>query len=221
MFTVKICGLTSVEDAGAAVQAGADAIGLNFYKESKRCVAPTHAQAICAYVGDRALRVGVFVNHDTADIERTMAACPLDVVQLHGDEPPEAVARVAHHPVVRARRLDAKGVAAVAEDLACCLTAAGRAVDAVLIDAAAPGHYGGTGQTVAWPDLAGDRPWLGDTPLILAGGLTPDNVAEAIRVVRPRGVDVASGVEVSPGVKDATMVRDFVQAAQGAFAALP
>ena len=121
--------------------------------------------------------------------------------------------------VVRARRMDDRGVAAIAADLQACRDA-GWPPAAVLVDAMTPGRYGGTGETVSWVGLADHKRWLGDTPLILAGGLTPDNVAEAIRIVRPAAVDVASGVETSPGKKDPAKVRDFVANALGAFEAL-
>jgi phosphoribosylanthranilate isomerase len=98
--------------------------------------------------------------------------------------------------------------------------AAGRCPDAILVDALTPGRYGGTGETVSWVGLADHKRWLGDTPLILAGGLTPDNVAEAIRIVKPHAVDVASGVESAPGKKDPAKVRDFIAAARAAFDAL-
>jgi len=115
-------------------------------------------------------------------------------------------------PVVRARRMTDEGVAAIAADLEACEKAGGKP-GAVLVDAFTPGRYGGTGETVSWAGLSDYKKWLGDVPLILAGGLNPDNVAEAIRIVRPHGVDVASGVESSPGVKDHGKVRAFVAAA--------
>ena len=122
-------------------------------------------------------------------------------------------------PVVRARRMDERGVDPLALDLVGC-EAAGRRPDAMLVDAAAAGAYGGTGKRVDWPELAGERAWLRPTPLILAGGLKPGNVAEAIRVVTPYGVDTASGVEHAPGKKDPELVRAFVAAARSAFDAM-
>jgi phosphoribosylanthranilate isomerase len=121
--------------------------------------------------------------------------------------------------IIRVRRFDDGGIAAIASDLAACRDA-GNMPHAVLVDAMTPGRYGGTGETVSWMGLADNKRWLENTPLILAGGLTPENVAEAIRIVRPHGVDVASGVESSPGKKDPAKVRDFVAAAQAAFVAL-
>ena len=121
--------------------------------------------------------------------------------------------------LIRARRVTDKGVAEIAADLEAC-DKCRRVPDAVLVDAAAPGQYGGTGTTFSWVGMADHHRWLHNVPLILAGGLTPDNVAEAIRIVRPAAVDVASGVESSPGKKDPVKVRDFVAAAQAAFESL-
>lgn len=215
MFRVKICGITREEDARVAREAGADAIGLNFYSKSPRCVLPKQAHEI-AQVMIGAHAVGVFVNMPPNEIMAIVNGSWINTVQLHGDEPPSALMNFPGVGVVRARRMDDRGVAAIAEDLKACQDA-GRAPDAVLVDAAAPGQYGGTGETVSWPGLVDHPRWLAGAPLILAGGLTPDNVAEAIRIVRPHGVDVASGVESSPGVKDPAKVRDFVSAAKEAF----
>jgi phosphoribosylanthranilate isomerase len=121
--------------------------------------------------------------------------------------------------VIRARRLDTRGLEAIVQDIAAC-TAAGRAPDAVLVDAHAPGQYGGTGKTARWDELVGWSERLDGVPLLLAGGLTPENVAEAILKVRPTGVDTASGVESAPGRKDQEKMHAFVAAAQAAFAQL-
>jgi phosphoribosylanthranilate isomerase len=229
MFRIKICGVTNVPDAITAVDAGADAIGLNFYLKSPRCVDLDEAGKISDAVATRgALPVGVFVNHHPDEVEALSGFGRLGGWQFHGDESPELFATLGDScvraivmasgetPILRVRRFDNRGVAAIADDLAAC-RAAGRCPDAVLVDALTPGRYGGTGETVSWLGLADHRRWLGDTPLILAGGLTPDNVAEAIRIVRPHGVDVASGVESAPGKKDPVKVRDFIAAARAAF----
>jgi phosphoribosylanthranilate isomerase len=261
MFRIKICGITNVDDATVAVDAGADAIGLNFYEKSPRCVEPEAALKIAQLMQTRAAEsskssrgsidvkyfrpkhrplesepsamvVGVFVNMARAATELLLDTLALSALQLHGDEPPETVAYFAkprssepypaqsEYPyrwaVVRARRLDEQGVAAIAADLQACRDA-GWPPAAILVDAMTPGRYGGTGETVSWVGLADHKRWLGATPLILAGGLTPDNVAEAIRIVRPAAVDVASGVESAPGKKDPHKVRDFIQAARAAF----
>jgi phosphoribosylanthranilate isomerase len=229
-FRVKICGVARAEDALAVIDAKADAIGLNFYEQSPRFLNLHRALEIIGALGAAPIaRVGVFVNMGQDAIELIASSLALCGIQLHGDEPPELVAHLAapktmmmqalHPSVIRARRMDDRGVAAIAADLQACAIA-GATPTALLIDAATPGRYGGTGETVSWVGLADHRRWLGETPLILAGGLTPDNVAEAIRIVRPAAVDVASGVESAPGKKDPVKVRDFVANALGAFEAL-
>ena len=219
MFRIKICGITSVEDALEAKAAGADAIGLNFYEKSPRFVQPTLAAEIVSAV-DPSDCVGVFVNKAPASISYLASDVRFRWIQLHGDEPATDLAELQPPAkVIRARRLREGRTAEIAADLAACQQA-GRLPVAVLIDAAVPGEYGGTGTIVAWEELADRTSWLGSLPLILAGGLTPDNVAEAIRTVQPDAVDVASGVESSPGVKDPAKVRSFVEAAAEAFAVL-
>jgi phosphoribosylanthranilate isomerase len=237
MFRIKICGVTNVTDAIAAVDAGADAIGLNFYEKSPRWISLSEAQRLVDEFYDHVIRhlndgtkvepvfypTGVFVNHPTEFIRHVYLELPLVLAQIHGDESSEAIGELSDIPVIRVRRFDARGCTAIAEDLAACRIAASLPEMrdcrpcAVLVDAGRPGHYGGTGETLPWLDLADHKKWLGDTPLILAGGLTPDNVAEAIRIVRPHGVDVASGVESAPGKKDPHKVRDFIAAARAAF----
>lgn len=233
-FKIKICGLTNGPDARAAVDAGADAIGVNFYDKSPRCVTEQQVRQIAEGLGrERALAtcvVGVFVNHPL-DVVRRFAqrGGPNVVVQLHGDESPQFVSRAKltlvelvpaeSWRVIRVHRLGTDGLEALRRDLAECERAGARP-DAVLVDAAAAGAYGGTGNVVPWPAVTEHSQILAGTPLILAGGLTPDNVAEAIRIVRPHAVDVASGVESAPGKKDSAKVRDFVSAAREAFAAL-
>jgi phosphoribosylanthranilate isomerase len=223
MFRIKICGITNIGDAMAAAEAGADAIGLNFYPKSARCVNRDDAATILQAAPAGLFRVGVVVNETVADLHQLMtelrstASIGLQAVQLHGDEPPHYVGQVRANCVIRARRLGEQGIAQIAADLEAC-DRMRRLPDAVLVDAAAAGQYGGSGTTVSWSGLADYRRWLHNVPLILAGGLTPDNVAEAIRIVRPQAVDVASGVEASPGKKDHVKVRDFVAATRDAFA---
>jgi phosphoribosylanthranilate isomerase len=234
MFRIKICGLTNPDDALAAFDAGADGIGLNFYAKSKRYVDAATARKItdvlyqAAGVPGRSFvyPIGVFVNHSASEVSRIVQESRLVAAQLHGDEPPEFVAGLPRIPTIRARRLDERGVSMLSDDLGACLAAVGampadeRASCDLLVDAAAPGQYGGTGETVDWSALADHPRWLTCKHLILAGGLTPDNVVEAIRIVRPHAVDVASGVESAPGKKDPAKMRDFVAAAREAFAAL-
>lgn len=218
MFRIKICGITTLEDARAAADAGADAIGLNFYKESPRYIDPAQGREIKLSLNRNVMRIGVYVNEASQKMLGSSHEFQLNAVQLHGDEPPSLIAELQGRPTVRARRMDENGVAAIARDLEACKSA-GRLPDAVLVDALTPGRYGGTGETVSWAGLANYRKWLGNVPLILAGGLTPENVGEAIRTVRPYGIDVASGVESSPGVKDHEKVRRFVENAKAAFEA--
>ena len=240
MFRIKICGITNVEDAIAAVDAGADAIGLNFYEKSPRYITVQQARVVTDACVDRVndlldegprsnllYSVGVFVNHSAEYICRAFDVARLVVAQLHGDEPATFLNDLLEVPAIRVHRLGQGGLRVVGDDLNACKKVASAnpkikvvTPSALLLDAASGGQFGGTGLTLPWHELVDYRHWLGDTPLILAGGLTPDNVAEAIRIVRPAAVDVASGVESSPGKKDPVKVRDFVAAATEAFDSL-
>jgi phosphoribosylanthranilate isomerase len=219
MFQIKICGITSPEDALAAAAAGVDAVGLNFFPGSPRCVTPAQAQQIAGGLPVGVARVGVFVNAGEAEIRAVAAQVPLDWVQLHGEEPVELLAGLQPWPVVRAFRCRTESDRDLVEYLGQarrhgCLPAA------VLLDAYDPAARGGTGQVLDWPGVAGLRPQLLGLPLILAGGLTPENVGRAIRQSRAAAVDTASGVERAPGRKDARRMQDFVRAARAAFADL-
>ncbi|MCH8840229.1 MAG: phosphoribosylanthranilate isomerase, partial [Planctomycetes bacterium] len=162
--------------------------------------------------------VGVFVNSSAERISRIASSVGLHAFQLHGDEPPALLGEFSGEcRIVRARRWSERGLQDVADDLLACFELGGRRADAVLLDAAVTGQFGGTGSTLPWAALKDYPQWLGETPLILAGGLNPENVFEAIHTVRPAGVDVASGVENSPGVKDARKLQSFIQAAHSAF----
>lgn len=220
MFRVKICGVTRPDDALAAVESGADAIGLNFYEKSPRSTNVEQAAEVARAVNGGALLVGVFVNASAERIAEVVAAVPLGAIQLHGDEPPAFVAELPEGvPVIRAMRMMDDGFSPALRHLVEA-EAKNRPLAAVLADAppaeSGPEAYGGTGRRADWPRFAAERPKLGDTPAILAGGLTPENVAEAVAAARPDGVDTASGVEVSPGLKDAALVRRFVEAARAA-----
>lgn len=221
MFRVKICGVTRAADVAAIAEAGADAIGLNFYINSPRHVSPEGARQISGNSPPELTRVGVFVNASAGEIETAIAAADLAWVQLHGDEPPAVVAALPNNVrVLRALRLGPEGLGPVAVYVQACRLL-GRAPDAVLIDSASPGAYGGTGQTADWGALAGWRNVLGETPLVLAGGLNPGNVGRAIEAVAPTAVDVASGVETSPGVKSPELVSRFATEANLALNRLP
>ncbi len=196
MTRVKICGVTSVADARVAVDAGADAIGLNFYPGSPRCVSIDTAAAIGAAVPRAVWRVGVFVDVPRADVARIVEQLALDAVQFHGDEDAEQCRGWPCRTIKAVRVRDAGSLARVA----------GLDVDFVLADAYVADRRGGTGQRVP-------AEWLVGVPcerLILAGGLTPENVIEAVRPVRPAMVDVASGVERAPGIKDPEKVERFI-----------
>lgn len=219
VFRIKICGITSPEDAALAADAGADAIGLNFYPPSPRFVDESVARRIVEALPDGVARVGVFVNAPVEQVLRRAEQLRLDWVQLHGDESPSFVAAVAPRRVVRACRLGPEGLAALVDYLAQCQEL-GAMPSAVLVDACLPGQFGGTGQTADWDALAGYRSLHMRPALLLAGGLTAENVAAAIAAVRPDGVDTASGVESSPGRKDAARMRAFVAEARAAFARL-
>ena len=196
MTRVKICGVTSVADARLAVDAGADAVGLNFYPGSPRRISADTAAAISAAVPRGVCRVGVFVDAARADIARLVEAIGLDAVQFHGDEDAE-----------QCRGWTCKTIKAVrVRDAASLASAAALDVDFILADAYVAGLPGGTGQRVPAEWLVG----LPSERLILAGGLTPENVVDAIRAVRPAMVDVASGVERAPGIKDPEKVERFI-----------
>jgi phosphoribosylanthranilate isomerase len=202
---VKICGVTRVEDARVAWAAGADALGLNFYPRSPRYVTAETAAALARTRPALGAVVGVFVNESPDVIRARVRECGLTAVQLHGDEPPEACAGYGV-PVIKALRV--RG----AEDVERARTYVGAGdVATLLLDGAAPG-YGGGGVGFDWSLVA--RLSEAGVPVLVAGGLHPGNVQEAVRATRPYGVDVASGVEVSPGIKDAEAVRAFVRAAK-------
>lgn len=213
---VKICGVRTPAEARAAARAGADAIGLNFVPESPRCLdSLARGREIAEAVRPFGiLTVGLFVNPRLETLIQAAREAPLQAIQLHGEEPPalaHAIRRRLRLPVWKAERV------ASAADLRRIASAAWPC-DALLLDARVSGARGGTGAAFDWRLLAGFRR---TAPLVLAGGLTPENVAQAVRLVRPAWVDVASGVESRPGVKDATKMRAFVEAARRAAAAQP
>ncbi len=214
MFRIKICGVTSVGDAQMVSDAGADAIGFNFYAESKCHISPEVAREIAAGLPATVCRVGVFVNASSAEVLEISKYVGLDLIQLHGDEPPEFLNQLAGERIVRAFRCR-NGFQALHNYLDQCAVQP----EAVLIDAFDTAQYGGTGQTLDWTQILAEKPLLGDIPLVLAGGLTPSNVVQAIRQARPSAVDTSSGVETRPGQKDMLLVTDFVELAKSAFAA--
>lgn len=213
LFRTKICGLVSEHDAQVVASAGADAIGLNFYPGSKRFVSIDKAKAICRRLPDSVVRVGVFVNAKSSEIKLATDECELDYVQLHGDEPPEFLAQLGNTKIIRAFRVKSELAPAVGYLAACT-----RVPEAVLLDAYCPSAFGGTGQQLPWTRLRDASSQLRGLPVILAGGLTPLNVGEAIHEAQPWAVDTASGVEKKQLIgKDAALVQAFLTAAKSAF----
>lgn len=208
---VKICGLTRGDEAVACLQAGADLIGLNFHTGSARFVDLDQAGKIIGAIGEPERTVGLFVNRPAGEVAAIAEELGLTRIQLHGDEPPEDLAVLARFWIIRAFRLGCVADIGAMIGYLERSRQAGRSPDAVLVDASVPGRLGGTATLVADTVLA-QIPTL--PHMILAGGLTPDNVAERVAWVRPWMVDVASGVESSPGRKDPLKVAAFIQAAR-------
>jgi len=200
---IKVCGITSVSDALHAVEQGATALGFVLWPKSPRAVTVDRAAEIIAALPSHVMTVGVFVNEPIDGIRTVAARAHLTAVQLHGDEPP-AYADALDWPVLRAVSVDEIDVVA----------GAWSADTALLVDNIDPVRRGGTGEAVDWIRAAGVAK---TRRVVLAGGLTPENVGTAIRAVRPFGVDVSSGVESAPGVKDLDKVTQFISNARLAF----
>jgi len=206
---VKICGITSLEDARAALDAGADMLGFNFYAPSPRAIDPKGCADIVAGLGllrPDVILVGVFVNHPVGEVADTLEKCRLHLAQLSGDEPAEDLAKLNGRAFKALRPRDAAALDALLR----AYPPRG-AAPAWLMDAYHPTQYGGTGQAADW-SLA--TRLAVQAPVLLAGGLTPENVGAAVAQARPWGVDVASGVESAPGLKDARKMRLFVSNAR-------
>lgn len=201
---VKICGITRLQDLHAACNAGADALGFVFYEKSPRHVSIAAAAALLRELPPFVQSVGLFVNAEPAFIESVLQAAPLDLLQFHGDERPADCARFGR-PYIKAERVNRES------DLLKC-AADFDAARGFLLDAWVPGMPGGTGERFDWSLIPPALP----KPVILSGGLTPDNVAEAVRRVRPWAVDVSSGVEVTKGIKDAYLIAQFIAKAKEA-----
>ena len=201
MIRVKICGITNAEDALVAVEAGADALGFVFFRGSPRFISPEQAAAIIRNLPPFVQMVGLFVNEDPVMVNSVADHCCLDLVQLHGDESPDYCATIKRRLIKAFRVKDASSLEALPD----------YPVAACLLDAWSPAARGGTGTTFNW-DIAARA--AAERPIILAGGLTPENVAEAIATVKPYAVDVSSGVEIAAGKKDAALVRAFIRTAR-------
>ena len=203
MPKIKICGFTRPQDAQAAAELGADAVGLVFYAKSKRCVDVAQAAEIVAALPPKVVKVALFVNESAEQICRILGTVPIDIVQFHGDEAPE-FCRQFGKPYWKAVRVRS------AQDIA---EAAGRYADAaaLLLDAHIEGQYGGTGQVFDWRLLPETLP----LPWILSGGLNPGNVAAALQQTGAAWLDVSSGVEQAPGIKNRDLMADFIQQVRG------
>lgn len=201
MIRVKICGITRLEDAVAAVNTGAHALGFIFYEKSPRHISIQAAANICAALPPFVSKVGVFVNELEYTIEKAVADCGLDTLQFHGDEPPGFCQKFPTKSI-KAFRIKSESDLSVLPDYD---------VDAWLLDAFSEKEQGGTGKTFDW-SLAVKAKSIGNIPIILSGGLNPDNVQQAIKTVQPYGVDASSSLEESPGKKDHTKIQNFLKA---------
>jgi phosphoribosylanthranilate isomerase len=201
---VKICGITSIEDALAAVDAGADAVGFMFYSSSPRCVTRETVASIILQLPPFVAKVGVFVNPTVEEVRQAIAQCELDTLQFHGEEAPE-FCRQFGLKSLKAFRVQGPETLKLLPNYSAM---------AWLLDSFVAGTRGGTGNTFNW-EIAAQAVGLGGR-VVLAGGLTPENAAEAVRKVRPYALNVSSGVESKPGRKDTAKVRAFIAAARGA-----
>lgn len=203
MIRIKICGITNLEDALAAVEAGADALGFVFFERSPRNITSEQAAGIIRCLPPFVQTVGLFVNEDLAVVNATADRCGLDVVQLHGEETPEFCAGVKRRVIKAFRVIDFSSLDQIKNYV----------VAACLLDAWCPTAHGGTGKTFNWEIAAAAS---ADKCIILAGGLTPENVAEAVKAVGPHAVDVSSGVESTPGRKDLQKLQQFIESVRKA-----
>ena len=206
MVFIKICGITNAEDARVAIEAGADALGFNFYPRSPRYIAPAFARRIIEQLPAGVLNVGVFVNQRAPEMVAQMAAeARVGAVQLHGEESPEYCRALKGLYLIKALRVNADYSPEQVLEYES---------DAILLDAFSPTAHGGTGQVFDWAVARRSRQLV--RKLFLAGGLSPENIAEAIAAVEPYGVDACSCLEIAPGRKDALRLRAFISAARGA-----
>ncbi|MFC1558425.1 phosphoribosylanthranilate isomerase [candidate division KSB1 bacterium] len=196
MTNIKICGITTIDDALQIADLGVDALGFIFYPKSKRYIAPEKAQEIIKHLPPFVSTVGVFVNEN--NVNDILHKCSLDFLQFHGDESPEYCAEFKKR-IIKAFR--------VSEDFLCSKMA-DYSVNAFLLDSFAKEHYGGTGTVFDW-DKAVEAKQYGK--IILSGGLNPENISDALKTVKPHGVDISSGVEIESGIKDIKKVKQIVQ----------
>ncbi len=206
MVKVKVCGITNLYDALNAVDLGADALGFILYCKSKRYVEPKTVRFITKKLPPFVTKVGVFVNEDRNVVLEVLSYCGLDFAQLHGDESPDDCRYIGKDRVIKVFRIKGEEDIKSVEDYSDC-------VRAVLLDTYSESEYGGTGKTFNW-EIAKEIVNRYDVPVILSGGLNPDNVEDAIRFVCPFAVDVSSGVEEEPGKKDLLKVKGFISRAK-------
>jgi phosphoribosylanthranilate isomerase len=204
MTHIKICGITNLDDGLAALELGADYLGFNFYPASPRAIDLVHCAEICEIIRLRfpaARLVGVFVNATVEAVRATLAGCQLDLAQLHGDEPPEALAALERLAYKALRGNPGRGYEEYVQFSA--------GSPSLLLDAKVNGAFGGTGVLSDWTAA---KEIARQAPIFLAGGLNPGNVGQAIEMVQPWGVDTSSGVEERPGKKDPVKLKAFIQA---------
>ncbi|MBD3641598.1 MAG: phosphoribosylanthranilate isomerase [Marinobacter sp.] len=196
---VKICGLTRPEDVSAAISCGADALGFVFYEPSPRSVSPAHAAALVRDIPPFVQAVGLFVNPAREFVEQVLSEVPLDLLQFHGDETPEFCRSFGRRWIKAIRVREEGQIESAFQDY--------RDAAGLLVDAWVPDKFGGTGQSFNWQLIPENRPM----PLVLAGGLSSDNVSRAVTQVKPWAVDVSGGVERSKGIKDIQKISDFIK----------
>jgi phosphoribosylanthranilate isomerase len=197
MIQIKICGITRLEDAITAQESGANAVGFIFYKESKRYVDPVTVKSITEKLNPFICKVGVFVNESTREINAIAKIAGLTNVQLHGDESIDTAKQI-NYPVIKALYFDNN----LPENLKVWQNYN------IMVDSGTRDKPGGTGKTLPWKIL---KELTGDLPMTLAGGLTPENIQEAVRIMRPVAVDVSSGVEKAPGLKERNLIKQFIK----------
>ena len=200
MVKIKICGITNIEDAQKAVSLGADAIGFVF-ANSPRKIKPDRAKSIIENLKKRVLSVGVFVNEPLDNVLKIQQQCSLDAVQLHGDETPEYCSRLKKIKVIKAFRIK--------DESSLSPIPLYKDVFAYLLDTFSEKSYGGTGKTFNWNLALKAKNF--EKPIILSGGLAPDNIKEAIKAVRPYGIDISSSIEIKPGKKDHKLMREIIR----------
>lgn len=217
---IKICGIRDTETASSVAKLDPNAIGLNFYEKTPRCIDIDTATTIVRELPDNIEAIGLFVNHPVDEVASITDQTKISAVQLHGDESPAFLADLySQRPqlkLIKAYRVGSNGL----EPLSHFLDECGQLevdLSACLLDARVDGAFGGTGKTIAWDFVSENYPFDEWPPLVLAGGLTPSNIAAAIETVQPWGVDVSSGVESSPAVKDIAQCKNLIDQARAAF----